>query len=182
MNDTEAPVKGPRTKGKKGSSKGRKSKERSEEVSFDLTKTGKSKNVSFAAGAKSGQAAAADKLAQISQNHVEDGVTDIKAQFDHMRKRALEVQSGVTDGIAVEDPKLLEALMEHILFYWDDIMACLVDELVEEEVLELNRIEKIRSGRTDLEAKDELIDMLFEKKRNFSVEIPDQGFKCTREL
>ena len=36
--------------------------------------------------------------------------------------------------------------MEHILFYWDDIMACLVDELVEEEVLELNRIEKIRSG------------------------------------
>ena len=36
--------------------------------------------------------------------------------------------------------------MEHILFHWEDIMACLVDELIEEEVLELNNIEKRRSG------------------------------------
>jgi len=78
------------------------------------------------------------------------------------------VQSGVSDGFAVEDSKLLEAVLEHILFYWDDIMACLLDELIEEEVLELNRIDKIRSGRDpDFEAREELIDMLFEKKRTF---------------
>ena len=63
-----------------------------------------------------------------------------------MRQRTLEVQSGVDSQFAVEDSKLLEAVMEHILFYWDDIMACLTDELIEEEVLELNRIEKIRQG------------------------------------
>ena len=31
--------------------------------------------------------------------------------------------------------------MEHILLHWDDIMACLIDELIQEEVLELNRLE-----------------------------------------
>ena len=71
---------------------------------------------------------------------------DVKAQLDELRARTLEVQSGVNSGFAVEDSKLLEAVLEHILFYWDDIMACLVDELIEEEVLELNRIEQIRSG------------------------------------
>jgi hypothetical protein len=37
--------------------------------------------------------------------------------------------------------------MEHILLHWDDIMACLIDELIEEEVIELNKIDKIRQGR-----------------------------------
>ena len=41
----------------------------------------------------------------------------------------------------MEDSKLLEAIMEHILVHWDDIMACLVDEIIEEEVIELNRLE-----------------------------------------
>jgi len=46
-------------------------------------------------------------------------------------------------------------VLEHILFYWDDIMACLLDELIEEEVLELNRVEKIRSGGDpDAQARD----------------------------
>ena len=61
--------------------------------------------------------------------------------MDEIRARTLEVKSGVSDGFAVEDSKLLEAILEHILIHWDDIMACLVDELIEEEVLELNRIE-----------------------------------------
>ena len=71
MNDTNAaglqqePVRGPRTKGKKSTSKGMKNKNNeTQDVSFNLTKTGK--NVSFAAGAKSGQEAASAKLAQIS--------------------------------------------------------------------------------------------------------------------
>jgi hypothetical protein len=31
--------------------------------------------------------------------------------------------------------------MEHILIHWDDVMAVLVDELIEEEVMELNNID-----------------------------------------
>lgn len=34
--------------------------------------------------------------------------------------------------------------MEHILLHWDDIVACLLDELIEEEVLELNRVEDMK--------------------------------------
>ena len=60
--------------------------------------------------------------------------------------QAQAAQRSVDEGFAVEDSKLLEVLMEHILFHWEDIMACLVDELIEEEVLELNNIEKRRSG------------------------------------
>ena len=95
----------------------------------------------------------------------------------------MEVQAGVNDGFAVEDSKLLEAVLEHILFHWDDIMACLLDELIEEEVLELNRIERIRSGADpDREAREDLIDMLFEKKKTYTFDAPHLGFSCTREL
>ena len=31
--------------------------------------------------------------------------------------------------------------MEHILLHWDDIMAVLIDELVQEEVIEMNKLE-----------------------------------------
>ena len=51
------------------------------------------------------------------------------------------MQDNLGSGFAVEDSKLLEAIMEHILVHWDDIMACLVDEIIEEEVIELNRLE-----------------------------------------
>lgn len=62
-------------------------------------------------------------------------------------------------------------------------MACLVDELIEEEVLELNRIERIRSGEDpDRDAREDLIDMLFEKKKTYHFDAPQLGFSCTREL
>lgn len=47
-----------------------------------------------------------------------------------------QAEAGVGSGFVCEDSKLLEAIMEHILFHWDDIMACLIDELIEEEVTE----------------------------------------------
>ena len=73
--------------------------------------------------------------------------------------------------------------MEHILFHWDDIMTMLVDDLIEEEVVELNRIEKIRQGGDpDAQAREDLIDMLFEKKRTFTIDVPDMGFKCSRDI
>ena len=97
--------------------------------------------------------------------------------------QAQAAQRSVDEGFAVEDSKLLEVLMEHILFHWEDIMACLVDELIEEEVLELNNIEKRRSGQDpEQQAREDLIDMLFEKKRNITLDAPDLGFKWTREI
>jgi len=132
----------------KGTRKGGPGNQMMSELDFSLTQiaggktaTQGGKNVSFAAGTK-----AKARVAQMGQAHVEEGVDDIKAQLDQIRQRTLEVQGGVTEGFAVEDSKLLEAILEHILFHWDDIMACLVDELIEEEVLEMNRIEQIRSG------------------------------------
>ena len=39
--------------------------------------------------------------------------------------------------------------MEHILYHWDDIMVCLVDELIEEEVIELNKCEALKRGKQE---------------------------------
>ena len=72
------------------------------------------------------------------------------AKLEHLRVRTQEVEDNVGSGFAVEDSKLLEAIMEHILVHWDDIMACLVDEIIEEEVIELNRVEQ----RKRLESKN----------------------------
>ena len=43
-----------------------------------------------------------------------------------------------------ENPKILELVLEHILFHWDDIMDVLIDDLLEEEVLEMNKLEKTK--------------------------------------
>ena len=138
--------------------------------------------MSFAAGTKR-QTKAAQRLNEIAGGVVEGGVEDVMAQLNELKNRTLEVQSGVNSGFAVEDSKLLEAVLEHILFHWDDIMACLVDELIEEEVLELNRIEQIRSGEDpDAQAREELIDMLFEKKKTYTLEAPHLDFRGTFEL
>lgn len=56
-----------------------------------------------------------------------------------LKVRTEEVNDKLSSGFTCEDSKLLEVLLEHILFHWDDIMVCLVDELIEEEVIELNR-------------------------------------------
>ena len=157
-------------------------------VDFDLTKSGKSKNVSFAAAHSKGKGKGKKKqgsgsISDLSNRAVNEGVDDLKQQMDQMRAQAQAAQKTVDDGFAVEDSKLLEVLMEHILFHWEDIMACLVDELIEEEVLELNNIEKRRSGLDpEQQAREDLIDMLFEKKRNITLDAPDLGFKWTKEI
>jgi hypothetical protein len=42
--------------------------------------------------------------------------------------------------------KLMEVVMEHLLFHWDDIVDLLVDELIEGEVNERNKIELMIAG------------------------------------
>jgi hypothetical protein len=45
-----------------------------------------------------------------------------------------------------DNVKLLEVVMEHLLFHWEDITDLLIDELIEEDVQERNKIESILSG------------------------------------
>ena len=33
------------------------------------------------------------------------------------------------------------------MIHWDEIMVCLVDELIEEEVLELNKVDNMKNNR-----------------------------------
>ena len=40
-------------------------------------------------------------------------------------------------------------ILEHILFHWDDIMEVLIDDIMEEEVFELNKIEEMRKERDE---------------------------------
>ena len=104
---------------------------------------------------------------------------DILANLEAMRVRTQEVEDKVSSGFTVEDSNLLEAILEHILIHWDDIMACLIDELVEEEVLELNRLERVRKmqevgvGPT---FKDEFL------RKSYKIDIPDQDFSYSRQL
>ena len=55
--------------------------------------------------------------------------------------RAENIQSDIADQYSCEDSKLLEVILEHILIHWDDITAILIDEIIQEEALELNKIE-----------------------------------------
>lgn len=62
-------------------------------------------------------------------------------------------------------------------------MESLVDDLIEEEVQELNKIEKIRSGEDpEAQARLDLVDTLFEPKRTYMLEAPELGLRCTREI
>lgn len=69
--------------------------------------------------------------------------------------------------------------MEHILLHWDDIMAVLIDELVEEEVCELNRLERVRKMETqgiETTFRDEFL------RKSYHMDVPGLNFSCTREL
>ena len=130
-------------------------RQNSSEIDFDLTKTGKSgmpKQVSFAKKRSSlknnqkgsGKVITKQNLAQAASDFAQDDMSNMLAKLEHMKVRTQEVEDKVTHGFAVEDSKLLEAIMEHMLLHWDDIMVCLIDELIEEEVIELNKIDDIR--------------------------------------
>jgi len=63
---------------------------------------------------------------EVTQSHVDD----IYAKLTQAQLRSQEVDDKISQAYTCEDSKLLELLMEHILLHWDDIMACLVDELI----------------------------------------------------
>lgn len=58
--------------------------------------------------------------------------------------------------------KLLELVMEHLLFHWEDIVEVLIDEVIEGEVQERNRIEReMQRGEEQEEDEDEDEDSSF---------------------
>ena len=68
-------------------------------------------------------------------------VTDIFGALAQLKINSDNIQDQVESGYTCEDSKLLEIIIEHILLHWDDIMAVLIDELIQEEVIELNKLE-----------------------------------------
>jgi len=56
-------------------------------------------------------------------------------------ERNKEVQESLNSAYTCENIKILEIVMEHLLFHWEDITELLIDELLEEEVAERNKIE-----------------------------------------
>ena len=139
-----------------------------ENINFELTKTGKSinKTVSFAKASKTkktvtkvfqtsetsksgtnGKEITRKNLGEAADDFKHDEMNKLLSQLNQFRERTQEVQGKLTNEYAIEDPKLLEIIMEHILLHWDEIVVCLIDELIEEEVLELNKVENIRTQR-----------------------------------
>ena len=72
-------------------------------------------------------------------------VERLRDGVDEINKRNLEVKRAIDAEYSCENPKLLEAIMEHILFHWDDTVELLMDELIEEEAEALNAMEMERS-------------------------------------
>jgi hypothetical protein len=58
-------------------------------------------------------------------------------------ERSEQVQADLGNNYSCENTKLLEVIMEHLLFHWTDITDMLIDELILEEVHERNRIERL---------------------------------------
>ena len=76
-----------------------------------------------------------------------DEMQKLLKQLDQFKTRTQQVEDNIVKQFTIEDTKLLGVIMEHILIHWDEIMACLIDELIEEEVLELNKIENKKTQR-----------------------------------
>ncbi len=80
----------------------------------------------------------------------------MKAQLDEVsdkmssiRRQAVKDSKALNDQFACENPLLLEKLFGHFLetvaVHFDDVWTLLLDELLEEEVMELNKLEITRS-------------------------------------
>lgn len=74
-------------------------------------------------------------------------MAEIINSLEQFKERTQAVGEQIKNQYAIEDPKLLAVIMEHILIHWDEIVACLLDELIAEEVVELNRVEDVRMKR-----------------------------------
>jgi len=86
-----------------------------------------------------------ETLPLISKEVIKEKLDDVNGDLVDMQLQNEQVQKQLNDEFACENPKLLEYLIEHIVIHWDDISEVLIDELLEEEAIELNRIEDLQS-------------------------------------
>ena len=76
-----------------------------------------------------------------AQQVVSDKMDDLYQALALMQLRNNQIDQDITNSLSVENPKMLETIMEHIILQWDDIVELLFEELIHEEVQELNKIE-----------------------------------------
>jgi hypothetical protein len=76
---------------------------------------------------------------------------DVKSGLHDFYEKNLSIENELAQAYTCNNVKLLEVVMEHLLFHWDDIVDLLVDELIEDEVKERNNIEKMLNGEEDNE-------------------------------
>jgi hypothetical protein len=65
------------------------------------------------------------------------------------------VQLAINQEYTCENLKLLEVVMEHLLFHWEDIVDVLLDEILTEEVNERNQIEAKLHGHHPIQHTEE---------------------------
>ena len=89
-------------------------------------------------------------MRQLSQRRSDAEKKDIYAHLTELKTRTLEVQSGVSEGHQVTDEKMIDSIEEHMGVYWDEIMACLLEEVVEEEFMQQERLDRIMAGNNKI--------------------------------
>lgn len=83
----------------------------------------------------------------IAQEIIQEKLESIGDNLRSLKERQEQVESTLSDAYTCDNIKLLEVVMEHLLFHWEDITDLLIDELIEDEANERNRIEAALQGR-----------------------------------
>ncbi|CDW81572.1 UNKNOWN [Stylonychia lemnae] len=120
----------------------------------DQTLQGRKKSVSFKQnpgdGFISGQGVITrDDIPTIANGIIQEKLHSIKDQLQDIYHKNQRVQQDIEEGYSCDNIKIMELVLENILLHWDDIMNLLIDDIIEEEVVELNKIEDLKSGRTE---------------------------------
>ena len=80
-------------------------------------------------------------MQSLANNQVQSDIDNVYASLAQVSLKSSETRQKLHSGFSCENPKLLGAIMEHILFHWEDITDVLIDEILTEEVMTLNKLE-----------------------------------------
>lgn len=72
---------------------------------------------------------------------MQEKLFNIRDEIKELMDKNQAVTSQIDQAYSCENTKVLEVILEHILFHWDDIMEVLLEDILEEEVFEMNKIE-----------------------------------------
>ena len=91
----------------------------------------------------------------IAQELMRENLDSVHSGLKGIIERTNQVQQDLGQEYTCENTKLLEVIMEHLFFHWEDITELLIDDLLEEEVHERNRLEELAARSIDLLEDDE---------------------------